>query len=381
MAVSQAKTGFIIFSGYNQRAVVAFCRTLAVNEVPFFLVALGPEDPILLSDYRLQVGAVRRSKTLQIDDLCACVQSIREKGVCTDYVIAPSTECLNLYLLEHRSRFEDLGCVLPLVPLDLYRQISNKESFSRCCRDYGISVPATIPRPARFDGPFAAKPIRNVTAQGLTLSPYLIRKTAEYEIFVRDCRAEDYFCQEYVKGESYYLLYYVTRSGKQYKYSQKNLAQQARGKSIVLAEPAQVHLEPQYDVYGRLLADLSFHGLVMIEIRVREGTGYLIEANPRMWGPSQLMVDAGVNLLACLINEYGSYECPLDNLQQACDPGLYCWTAGFLQSLCTDGYVACLAEQASVAEWLWRFLPHGVYFRRDTMGIFDAEMAAFLVRP
>jgi predicted ATP-grasp superfamily ATP-dependent carboligase len=381
MAVSHPKTGFIVFSGYNQRAVVALCRTLACNDIPFSIIASSAHDAILLSEYRSCVSAVRGHKSLEPEDLRACLQATREKGECTHYVLAPSAESLNIFLLEHRSLVEDLGCTIPLVPLDLYRHVSDKESFTRCCRDYGVPVPETIPMPVQFGLPFVAKPVRNVTPQGVTLFPYIIRNAAEYETFTKGCNVDDYFIQEYIQGESYYLLYYVTRSGDQYKYSQKNLVQQARGKSIVMAEPAEVHLDPRYRVYDRILADLSFHGLIMIEIRVRDSAGYMIEANPRMWGPSQLMVDGGMNLLACLVNDYSSWECPLDNLRRVSDPGLYCWTAGFLQSLSTDGYVVCLAEQASVAEWLWRFLPNDVYFRGDTMGIFDEEMSSVLVRP
>ena len=104
----------------------------------------------------------------------------------------------------------------------------------------------------------------------------------------------------------------------------------------------------------------------------------MIEANPCMWGPSQLMVDGGMNLLACLVNDYGSRECPLDSLRRSSDRGLYCWTAGFFQSLATAGYVICLTESTAALEGFSSFLRNDIYFRSDTMGVFNQEMAGML---
>jgi hypothetical protein len=44
--------------------------------------------------------------------------------------ISPSTEALNTYLLECRQIFENIGCIIPLVDLELYERICDKEKFS-----------------------------------------------------------------------------------------------------------------------------------------------------------------------------------------------------------------------------------------------------------
>lgn len=46
----------------------------------------------------------------------------------------------------------------------------------------------------------------------------------------------------------------------------------------------------------RLLLSAKWHGVAMVEFRVAEdGTGYLMEVNPRFWGSLQLAIDSGVD--------------------------------------------------------------------------------------
>jgi hypothetical protein len=50
---------------------------------------------------------------------------------------------------------------------------------------------------------------------------------------------------------------------------------------------------PVYRIH--FLADYcyeGFYGLVMIEVKEYDNQFYMIEANPRLWGPSQLILDA-----------------------------------------------------------------------------------------
>jgi predicted ATP-grasp superfamily ATP-dependent carboligase len=45
-----------------------------------------------------------------------------------------------------------------------------------------------------------------------------------------------------------------------------------------------------------MFTEINFTGLVMIEIKFFNNQHYIIEANPRLWGPSQLIIDAGMDL-------------------------------------------------------------------------------------
>ena len=55
----------ILFSGYNQRAVIAFLRTLTQNHVDNYIIfAASEKDSILKTEYRSRVFVIRKNKVL-----------------------------------------------------------------------------------------------------------------------------------------------------------------------------------------------------------------------------------------------------------------------------------------------------------------------------
>ncbi len=110
----------------------------------------------------------------------------------------------------------------------------------------------------------------------------------------------------------------------------------------------------------------------MIEVRKRNGIYYMIEANPRMWGPSQLFVDAGFNFFEVflydwqLINDFPKLEVVDDRVK-------YCWSGGLKNDLISKKKMSILDSKCvSIAEWI-TFLENDIYCRNDTMGIFEKE--------
>jgi hypothetical protein len=227
--------------------------------------------------------------------------------------------------------------------------------------------------------PFVAKPVADITKDGRRLRPYLVLTEADYLLFRKNPDCSDYFFEEYIDGDSYYLLYYCKQNGQIHRYSQRNLVQQAMGKSIVAAEPASIHLDDRFAPFDKMLSDISFHGLLMIEVRFRGQTGYMIEANPRMWGPSQLVVDAGMNLLFEMANEYCGGAGSMQSMKVGHEPVLYCWTAGFYESLATSGYVTWHCDRDLFTRRYRHFVESDVYLRDDTMGVFESELANVLL--
>ena len=63
---SKPHTKFIvIFSGFNQRAVVAFLRTLEMRKIDnYFILASCDSDPILNTTYQHKVFKIRKNKNL-----------------------------------------------------------------------------------------------------------------------------------------------------------------------------------------------------------------------------------------------------------------------------------------------------------------------------
>ena len=83
--------------------------------------------------------------------------------------------------------------------------------------------------------------------------------------------------------------------------------QQAGGGSVILARAHDFHLEPEAQPYLDMLIAAGFHGLVMVEVRRcrRTGRAVMIEANPRMWGPPQFMLDQQADPFTPLLADHG----------------------------------------------------------------------------
>ena len=297
----------IVFSGYNQRAVIAFLRTLTQNHIQnYFILAAGENDSILETEYVSHVWAIRKTQELDYKEIEQLIDQMKKSIGFSDFYIPPSTEALNRFVLKEESRLNKLGYISTLVDTHLYEMISDKKKFSDFCENNGIDVPKEIAFPETFKQPFVAKPITYYDESGKAYSPVLIRNEEDYQKFKNNYPKESFYYQEYIQGRSIYLLYYFdNKKKKSIKFSQENLMQQANGKSILVAKPNDFYTKEIADKFEMLLNTLKYHGFIMIEIRWEKNNYYMIEANPRFWGPSQLFVDAGCNFFEYYLSEYG----------------------------------------------------------------------------
>lgn len=296
----------MVVSGYNIRAVIAFCRWATRHCINYHIVAKSQNDQILLTTYADRVVIVRKSASLCCEEFCSWVAALREEYGYRRVLILPSTEYLNRFLLDHRDTIETQGCVIPLVDGPLYKTLSNKESFVKLCESYGLDTPEEFTCiPGRL--PFVAKPRSYAAANGRQLAPHLIHNEGDLEEFCNTEDTTDYFFQQFVYGRSLYLLAYIGRDRGDILFSQENLMQQARGKSVILARASEFHRTPVAQRYVSMLHHLGFFGLVMIEVRLDEAEGryFMIEANPRLWGPLQFSVDNDVDLFGAMLRDYG----------------------------------------------------------------------------
>lgn len=371
-----AGRAFLIFSGSNTRAVVAFCRALAARGLEICIVARTADDPILRTRYRRQVAAVRDLDRLDLADLARCIAEARGKTGVQEFVVSPTSEYFNLFLLENRDFFAGLGCTIPLVDLDLYRRVSDKHSMSRICQRQGVAVPSAITLETRPKFPFVAKPRTNVTADKRSLYPHLIFDAAELAAFRSSETMADFYFEEFVAGPSFYLLYYLSRDGQATAWSQQNLAQQPAGKSIVLAKAAQIHREAVSAQFIAILQGLGFWGLAMIEI-IRQGDGYVfIELNPRFWGPFQLLLNAGSPLIDAFIDD--QLALPPRAIPAPVQPAAaYLWLGGMAEAWAAGKPLRWHDGAPRRRTWaVLRHLRSDVYARRDTAGLFLHELKA-----
>jgi hypothetical protein len=361
---------FLIFSGYNQRAVVAFCREATRLKVPFYIVASSPEDTILLTFYREQVLAVRKEKLLVIQDIGDCLAQVRLKTEDIEFIILPSSEFLNRFFLKNRPHFLSKGCAIPLVEESLYTRISDKYSFGELCKKYNLKIPAEFSSSETVNYPFVAKPKRYFSAEN-TPSPYLIFTEKDWMEFTAVENIDDFYLQEFVTGKSIYLLYFLSQKGRTVVYSQENLVQQAKGKSIILARSAEAHRNKIAQDYANLLLQEGFEGLIMIELKQAGDFFCMIEANPRLWGPSQLFVDAGVPIFEEFIRDQGFNIKPsASEIKES----VYFWCGGIREEERQGNTLAFHDFTSEMLEQQFdELLKKEIYFRSDTEKIYHQE--------
>ncbi len=327
------ESAFLVFSGYNFRAVIAFCRFATAAGVPYHIVARESGDPIFDTAYADRVVFTRTTSELTGDGIVTLADAAREKSECATFDVLPSTEYLNRILIEERDGLEERGLRVPLCDSEVYRLLSDKSSFCELCSNAGLDVPAELDPADGLPFPVVIKPRRYFDQDGqVQFKPILVPDAKSHDRLLSERALSDFYYQEFVQGESYYLLYHVSKNGGVEVFSQRNLIQQAEGGSIVAAIEASVHEEAVAKQYADLLEDIGFHGLVMVELRRQGRRNVMIEANPRLWGPSQLFVDRGIPLFRRFVEDCGY---PVSETSQPVrgKPGHYLWSDGMTEDL------------------------------------------------
>jgi hypothetical protein len=184
----------------------------------------------------------------------------------------------------------------------------------------------------------------------------------------------DYYFQEYIGGKSYYLLFYFYADGRYEHRCQRNGAQQPGGKSIVFAWEETFPHPELVQRFVALFRRLAFRGLVMVELKGDSERYCMIEANPRLWGPIQLVLDSGSNLIACYADEY---EAALPLRPRKPSHGRpYLWLSGLVSGVSSGDGLTWFegGRSAMLRKALWLPL-HEVWLRPDAARVFAREAA------
>ncbi len=368
------KTFIIIFSGYNQRAVIAFLRTLRKNELQNYIIfASSSRDTILKTEYATHVESIRKKKELDLEEIKELIYFSQIKYRFKTFVIAPSTEVLNRFIIAHQTSFNNMGNINVLVDDVIYKSISDKKSFGDICKKKGIMVPKEIEFPHDWREPFVAKPIAYFDDKHSVYSPILIRTKEDYDAFNQKYPQSSFYYQQFVYGKSIYLLYYIlkeeNKNRKVFKFSQENLMQQSNGKSILAAIPSAYHEKDISKKFETILLELGYYGFVMVELKVCEKEEYMIEANPRFWGPSQLFVDAGMNFFEVFLKEYGFLDKEMYKWDADMD-AVYYWHGGTVPWYPGNYPVFYEDFKEKYIDEVLVLLKHDIYRRPDTSQLF-----------
>ena len=371
-----SKNAVLIMSGYNNRAVVSFCRFCKKNNISFYIVAMGKDDLINLTEYRKNVISIRQSKALQLEDFLSYKTIINEKQELNKLVVLPSSEYLNRFLLNNFDAFEGHDFIVPLTEMNLYQEVSDKYSFCELCDKNGIRIPKEFETISENSIPFVAKPKHYFNNGKITNEkPILIMNEEDYTSFNEQKRTDDFYYQEFVGGESFYLLYYFSKKGEYSVYSQKNLIQQDNGLSIVGAKSSNFHSNSIANKYANLFVQKGFVGLVMIEVKAYNNEVYMIEANPRLWGPSQLILDANMDLFYrfaidfdLIVEDYSFTPTYKEDIT-------YFWSGGIHQDLVNNNQpVFHQYDELSFFNEFHKWTQNDVYLKEDSISVYFSEL-------
>jgi predicted ATP-grasp superfamily ATP-dependent carboligase len=364
----------LIFSGNNQRAVIAFCRYAAQEDIPFEIVANGEDDTIFQSSYSNRVIAIREKNRVNLSELVGYCELAKEKSQVNEILILPSTEYLNRFLLNHKNELESKGIQIGLCDESIYSLVSNKLSFSKLCQSFSIPVPQefkSIPK----SYPFVIKP--KEYGNGLTKvheKPILVFSKGDFENLERIENISDYYFQEYIDGASYYLLYHFSKSGETLAYSQENLIQQDEGASMILARSSTIHKEEISKQFIKLFKEISFHGLVMVEVKFDGDKFVMIEANPRLWGPSQLILDSGMMLFDAFSKANGLKNELTEREYRVGE--YYFWSGGLISNFKKRKSPKFYKYDSTRFYSDYHLLmKHDIYLRKDTLTIYINEVS------
>jgi predicted ATP-grasp superfamily ATP-dependent carboligase len=273
-----------------------------------------------------------------------------------------------------------MGFEIPLVEESLYAKVSDKWAFRTLCQQNRIAIPHEYMSLECAEFPCVAKPRAYFSSvDNRTLDPHILHTRVDLNSFLEYQIESDFYYQRFIEGPSYYLLYYFFKNGTVQKYSQQNLLQQPGGKSIVAAVSSDIHCARVSLQFEELFSSIGFTGLVMVEIKGDDRNLCMIEANPRFWGPSQLFVDAGVNLFEALLLDHG-YLHELAPIKTTPNKTRYFWFGGIVLTWKSGMPLAHHTNSDinlhTLISELPKWLRSDVYRRSDTYGYFVSEIIA-----
>lgn len=362
----------VIFSGANERAVVAFCRSLQRDGVEFVLVTRNANDLLYRTHLRRHVFAQRTHDALDENEFKRLLLDIKASYPRRALSIAPSAESINRLLLAMQDWLSSEGIMGIAVSPVIYQLFSDKEKLLAAVTTVGLAIPAEIEHLAEAQLPFVLKPRMESGPHGQRLYPLLVRNPAEYAEHASRYDATRYLIQRYIDGQSFYYLYFRNAAGVAVLY-QRNIAQQAAGKSMVAAELVSC---PDAATDQRLRALLERHdycGFIMFEVMESAGQQFIIEANPRLWGPMQLALENGFRASWLVQARHVAPQMAApQRLFGLWRRDKYLWLGGFAGQLRAD-----MRFFAGARRWLLKAccqLPrHDIWFATDSLGLFFFE--------
>ncbi|MGM0767439.1 MAG: ATP-grasp domain-containing protein [Pseudomonadota bacterium] len=291
----------------NQRASLAAVRSLGSKGLRIAVGESSPTSLAGLSRYcseSIQYADPYSSPRQFFDDI---LEHINQLGIT---FLLPVTEATTYVLLAYRAELPE-HLVLPLPHTDAIEQLANKNKLFASAQELGVPIPDTVVCQNVSDGLAALK---NVRQYPIVLKPFKSRILREDSIVPTQVviahNAEEaesalrrhaffefpYMLQSFVEGTGQGIFALFDHGNPVCYFAHRRLREKPPGGGVsVLSESAPVNEKLKASA-TRLLHNVRWHGVAMVEFRVSaDGTGYLMEVNPRFWGSLQLAIDSGID--------------------------------------------------------------------------------------
>lgn len=291
----------------NQRASLAAVRSLGSKGL---WVAVGESSTASLAGFSRFCSATLTypdpfsSPRLFFEDL---LRQILELGIS---FLLPITEATTYVLLRYRDELPE-QVILPFPDGQTVEQLANKNALFKLAQALKVPVPETVFCHSVDDG---LKALDNIDRYPLVLKPYkskILQQDSILSTQVSVVRSREeakavlekypYFhfpftLQSFIEGNGQGIFALFDHGEPVCYFAHKRLREKPPGGGVsVLSESAPVNQQLK-DSADKLLRSVRWHGVAMVEFRVSaDGTGYLMEVNPRFWGSLQLAIDSGID--------------------------------------------------------------------------------------
>ncbi|AZT84119.1 carboxylate--amine ligase [Marinobacter sp. NP-4(2019)] len=291
----------------NQRASLAAVRSLGSKGL---WVAVGESSTTSLAGSSRFCSATLAypdpfsSPRLFFDELLRQILELRIS------FLLPVTEATTYVLLRYRDELPE-KVVLPFPDNQAVEQLANKNELFKLAQKLGIAVPKTLFCHSVDDGlrvldridryPLVLKPYKSkILQQDSILSTQVSvarsRKQAKAVLEKHPYFDFPFTLQSFIEGSGQGIFALFDHGEPVCYFAHKRLREKPPDGGVsVLSESAPVNQQLK-DAADKLLQHVRWHGVAMVEFRVSsDGTGYLMEVNPRFWGSLQLAIDSGID--------------------------------------------------------------------------------------
>jgi len=193
-----------------------------------------------------------------------------------------------------------------LAPFDVLRQLDDKYQSFELAERIGIPTPATsCPKvfgeieafSRAHPGPLVLKISRSSGGRGVfLLQPESLGEGVQQAIAHSGRGYGDFIVQEFVQAPGYAVSMLFDHGVPKASFTHRRLRELSpRGGPSTLRQSTRL---PVIEAYAeRLLREVGYHGVAMVEFKHDEATGktWFLEVNPRWWGSLALATQAGVD--------------------------------------------------------------------------------------